>query len=157
MLCPFQQNLSKLKGLSPCWRWASFFEVNYSSLCDPMDCSRPGSSVHAIFQARILEWIAISFSRGSSQPKGQTLVFSVWATSESACNAGDSGLVPRWGRSPGERNGNTLQYSCLENPMDRGAWPATVHGVAKSWTQLSDFTFFFFGNTKGKQNGKQIR
>ena len=44
------------------------------------------------------------------------------------------------GRSPGEGNGNSLQYSCLENPMDGGAWQATVHRVAKSWTQLSDLT-----------------
>ena len=51
---------------------------------------------------------------------------------ESACNAGHLGLIPGWGRSPGEGNGNLLQYSCLENPMDRGAWRATVHGVAKS-------------------------
>ena len=43
----------------------------------------------------------------------------------------------------GESNGTPLQYSCLENPMDRGAWPAAVHGVAESWTQLSDFTFTF--------------
>ena len=50
----------------------------------------------------------------------------------SACNAGDLGLVPGSGRSPGEGNGNPLQYSCLENPMDRGAWQAPVHGVAKS-------------------------
>ena len=48
----------------------------------------------------------------------------------------DVGSVPRLGRSPGERNGNPLQYSCLENPMDRGAWQATVHRVAKSQTQL---------------------
>ena len=48
-------------------------------------------------------------------------------------NAGDVGSIPRLGRSPGEGNGNPLQYSCLENPMDRGAWRATVHGVAKSW------------------------
>ena len=53
---------------------------------------------------------------------------------ESACNAGDLSLTPRSGRSPGEGNGNTLQYSCLENPMDREAWQAIVHGVAKSWT-----------------------
>jgi len=46
------------------------------------------------------------------------------------------------GRSPGEGNGNPLQYSCPENPMDGRAWWATVHGVAKSWTQLSDFTHF---------------
>ena len=53
---------------------------------------------------------------------------------ESACNAGDPGSIPGSGRSPGEENGNPLQYSCLENPMDRGAWRATVHRVAKSWT-----------------------
>ena len=58
----------------------------------------------------------------------------------SSCNAGDLGSIPESGRSPGEGNGNPLQYSCLENPMDRGAWRATVHGAAKSQTQLSDFT-----------------
>ena len=63
---------------------------------------------------------------------------------ESACNAGDSGSIPGSGRSPGEGNGNPLQYSCLENPMDGGAWWATVHGVSKSWTRLSDFTFTFW-------------
>jgi len=47
-------------------------------------------------------------------------------------------LIPESGRSPGEGNGNPLQYSCLGNPMDRGAWKATVHGVAKNWTQLSN-------------------
>ena len=49
---------------------------------------------------------------------------------ESACQAGDVGLIPGSGTSPGEGNGNPLQYSCLENPMDRGAWLATVHEVA---------------------------
>ena len=53
----------------------------------------------------------------------------------------DVGLIPGLGRSPGEGNGNPLQYSCLENSMDRGAWQATVHGVTKSQTRLSDFTF----------------
>ena len=57
---------------------------------------------------------------------------------ESACNTGDPGSIPASGRSPGEGNGNPLPYSCLENPMDRGACWVTVHGVAKSWTQLSD-------------------
>ena len=61
----------------------------------------------------------------------------------SACNSGDLGSIPGLGRPPGEGNGNPLQYSCLENPMDGGAWWATVHGVTKSWTQLSDFTFTF--------------
>ena len=53
---------------------------------------------------------------------------------ESACNAGDPGLIPGPGRSPGKGNGNPLQYSCLENPMDGGAWSATVHEVTKSQT-----------------------
>ena len=57
---------------------------------------------------------------------------------ESACNAGDLGLIPGLGCSPGEGNGNPLQYSCLENPMDRGAWQATVHRVTKSQTRLSE-------------------
>ena len=61
----------------------------------------------------------------------------------SACNVGDLGSIPGSGRSPGEGNGNPLQYSCLENPMDGGAWWAAVHGVAKSGTRLSNFTFTF--------------
>ena len=61
----------------------------------------------------------------------------------SARNAGDLGSIPGLGSSPGEGNGNPLQYSCLENPKNGGAWYATVHGVIKSWTRLSDFTFTF--------------
>ena len=57
---------------------------------------------------------------------------------ESACNAGDPGLVPGLGRSPGVGIGNLLQPYCLENFMDGGAWRATVRGVTKSWTRLSD-------------------
>ena len=53
---------------------------------------------------------------------------------ESACNAGDQGSIPGSGRSPGKGNGDPLQCSCLENPMDRGAWLAIVHGVAKAQT-----------------------
>ena len=56
---------------------------------------------------------------------------------ESAFNAGDPGLITGLGRSPGEANGNPLQYSCLENSTDRGAWQATVHGLEKSQTPLS--------------------
>ena len=73
----------------------------------------------------------ISFQVGGSEVK------------VSASNVGDLGLIPGLGRSPGEGNGNPAQYSCLENPIDRGAWWATVHGVAKSQTRLSDFTFTF--------------
>ena len=57
---------------------------------------------------------------------------------ESACNAGDLGTIPGSGRSPGGGHGNPLQYSCLENPMDRGAWQTTAHRVTKSQTGLSN-------------------
>ena len=57
---------------------------------------------------------------------------------EPACNAGDQSSIPESGRYPREGNGYPFPYSCLENSMDRGAWKATIHGVEKSWTQLSD-------------------
>jgi len=63
---------------------------------------------------------------------------------EFACSVGDLGLIPGLGRSLGEGNGCLLQYSCLENSKDRGAWQAPGHGVAKSWTQLSDFQYEWF-------------
>ena len=56
----------------------------------------------------------------------------------SACNEGDPGLIPGLGRSPGKGNDNSLQYSCLKNSRDRGAWWAAVHGVANSWTRMSE-------------------
>ena len=56
----------------------------------------------------------------------------------SAGNTGDMSLIAGWGRSPAEGNDNPLQYSCLENPMDRGVWWVTVYRVAKSWTRLND-------------------
>ena len=59
----------------------------------------------------------------------------------SVYNAGDSGSIPGSGRSPGEGHSNPLQHSCLENPMGRGAWRATVHGVTKSRTGLRDYHF----------------
>ena len=134
-------------------------------LCNPMDCSLPGPPVHGILQARVLEWVAISFSRGSSRSRDQTqvsmspsLAGEFFTTSntlnggvastgaslvlqdkKSTCKAGDSGdlgWISELGRSPGGGNGNPLQDSYLGNPMDRGAWRATVHGVAKSWTWL---------------------
>ena len=111
----------------------------------------------AFFQARILESVVNSSSRGSSPPRNQTHVSRVFCTSgwlftcwaiqvsdcslygkESACNAGDPGSITGLGRSLGEGNGYPLPYSCVGNPMKRGTWWATVHGVAKSRTQLSD-------------------
>ena len=69
---------------------------------------------------------------------------------------GDLGSIPGSGRSPGEGNGNPLQYSCLENPMDRGAWRATVHGVSKSRIQLKDFTYGFCGPEISKKLGSKL-
>ena len=130
------------------------------TLCDPVDCNPPGSSVHEIFQARILKWVAISCSGGSSQPRGQTCISCVscigrqilyhcakerfWGeekkqtwkfpggldSKESACSAGGLGSIPGSGRSPGEGNGNPPQCSCLENPMDRES-----HGLRIPWTK----------------------
>ena len=134
-------------------------------LCNPMYWSPPGSSIHGISQARILEWVAISFSRGSSQPRNWTRVsphcrqrlyglshqgsespqannqtLPWWLSrKESAHNSRDPGSVPGLGGSPGEGNGNPLQYSYLENSMDRGIWRVTVHGATKSWTRLSSY------------------
>ena len=82
------------------------------------------------------------FFKTKTQKTSQTVVLKydnmafpgVSAGKESACNAGDPGLIPGLGRSPAEGNGNPLQYSCLGNPMDGGAWQATVYGVAKRLT-----------------------
>ena len=67
-----------------------------------------------------------------------------WLRKAYAYNAGDLGLIPGSGRSPGEENGNPFQYSCLENSRDGGTWWATVHGVTMSQTRLSDFTSLHF-------------
>ena len=65
---------------------------------------------------------------------GSQMLLMVMNLPASAGDARDVGSIPGLGRSPGEGNGNPLQYSCLKNPTDRGAWQATVHGVAESWT-----------------------
>ena len=77
---------------------------------------------------------------GSCEPRCKSLVVCFPGGSlvkSPPANAGNVDLSPGSGRSPGEGNGNPIQYSCLRNPMDRGAWWATVYGVAKNWTQLS--------------------
>ena len=114
----------------------------------------------------MLEQVGIFYSRGSSRPRDLTyfpwvpcragrffttvppekswyyLISPIWGFpggsegKASAYNAGDPGLIPKSGRFPGEGNGNPLQGSCLENPMDRGAWQATIHMIARSQTSL---------------------
>ena len=126
----------------------------------PNLCNSMGSSLHGLLQASRLEWVAMPSSRDLPDPRIkpespalqveqptagfvsiQGMVLLYWVVTvfqgalhfgkELACNAGDLGLILGSGRSPGGGNGNLLQYSCLENPMDRGAWQATVHGVAR--------------------------
>jgi len=103
-------------------------------LCDSMDCSLPGSSVCEIFQTRILEWVAISSSRESSQTRDRNLISHVF-----------------WIGRRILYHCTPLQHSCLENPTDGGAWWAAVHGVAKSRTVLSDFTFTFHFHAMEKE------
>ena len=79
------------------------------------------------------------------------------AGKESTCNTNELGLMPELGRSPGEGNNYPLQYSGLENSMDREARQATVHGVAKSQTQLSNYTFSFHFSCIGEGNGNPLQ
>ena len=74
----------------------------------------------------------------------------------SAGDTGDAGLIPQSGRSPGEGNGNPLQYCCLWNPMDRGAWLATVHGIAKRQTRLSTKHIMSLGNLSQAIQGPDL-
>ena len=124
-----QKSHKKQKG-KKCKYILQFSSIALScvTVCDPMNCSTPGFPVHCF--------------PGGSEVKA------------SACNVGDLGSIPGSGRSPGEGNDNPLQYSCLENPMDGGTWWATVHGVTKSWTRQSDFTFTFKQNPKQHQMKK---
>ena len=181
--------------------WSTSLIVQFSSvtqlcptLCDPMDCSPPGSSIHGILLARVLECVASAFSEmhilmwkrpnflnsGCNILQDYLTLFlwsqshkrisskdwvSIWVVrndavnrylsmnvyglpqwlsgKESACNSGEMGLIFGFGRSTGGGNGNPLQYSCLENPMDRGACWATIHGVTKNRTQLSTHTCMY--------------
>ena len=110
------------------------------TLCDPTDCSLPGPSVHGILQARILEWVAMSISRGSSQPRDRTQVSYIFCTGQRLIYH----FFTTWKVPIFPPNimimGNPLQYSCLDNSLDRGAWRATVHRVTESQTNRNDLT-----------------
>ena len=119
--------------LLQCMKVKSESEVTQScpTLGNLMDCS-----LHGIFQARVLEWVAIAFSDITLYI--YVHIYSDSDGKESAYNAGDPGSIPELGRSPGEGHIYRLQYSCLENSMDRGTWRATAHEIANSQTQLRD-------------------
>ena len=111
----------------------------------PLSLSVSVSFICSFISSTDIYWLRILGTRDVVMNKTGKILFSsgVSAGKESACNAGDLGSIPGLGRSPGEGNGNPLQHSCLENLMDGEAWWATVHGVAKSRTGPSDFTFTF--------------
>ena len=110
---------------------------------DPLE---KGMATHSSILAWRIQWMK---EHGRLQSMRSQRVGHDWATNtflgfpggsdgkESHCNAGSLSLIPASGRSPGERNGYPLQYSCLENSMDKGAWRAIIYGVAKSWTWLT--------------------
>ena len=115
---------------------ASLFITNSQSLLKLMSVESVMPSNYLILCRPLLLSPPIFFCSGSF------IGFHTGSDSKvSVYHAGDLGSIPGWGRSTGEGNGNPLQYFCLENPMDRGAWQATVRGVAKSRTRLSGFTF----------------
>ena len=99
-----------------------------------------GNSVHSF---------TFKFSRNGMLPFGAS------DGKESTCNTGDLGSIHSLGRSPGEGNGYPLQYSGLQNSVDRGAWQATVNGFTVSQTQLSNFHFHFCGLSHPKSQEKQ--
>ena len=104
--------------------WASLTRMGFDSKCDFLTRASP-----------------FPLDVGYLFLVGSTILLGLpwWLSGkESACSVREPYSIPGLGRCPGEGNGNSLQYSCLENPMDRGAWWATVHGVAKSWTGLND-------------------
>ena len=139
MTLRIQKQLDLLCGNSAAAAAAAKSLQSCLTLCDPIDGSPPGSPIPGILQARTLEWVAMGaktteckFGEGGSKvssPIGRKCVSDLetstvelgfpggLAGKESACNAGDPGSIPRWGRCPGEGHGNTLQYSCLENPQ----------------------------------------
>ena len=104
--------------------WEDLLEKGMATHSSILAWRIPWSVVHGIAKSRKrLTFTSLQYEN-TGFPGGSD-------SKESAYNAGDLGSIPGWGRSPGEGNGNPLQYSCLENSTDRGAWWATVHGVAE--------------------------
>ena len=130
-----------------------FFKVKINGPCKKARTDFPGGSVRIRLPMQGI-WVRSPVPEDSTCCRAATPWVSLCATitgslgfpagsdsKENACNAGDLALIPGLGRSPGEGNGYLLQYPGLENSMDREAWRATVHGVAKSWTLRLTFTF----------------
>ena len=122
------------------------------TLCDPVDCSLPGSSVHGILQTGILEWVAIAFCRGSSDPGIEPRSPALWAfpgsspSKESTCNAGDPDSIPESGSSPGEGIGYGLQYS----------WASLVAQLVKNPPAMWETPGWFLGQEDPLEEGMAI-
>ena len=113
----------------PTWRGGHGNPLQYSCLANLMD--------RGAWRATV-DWVTNTLTPFLVTVGASQAVLVVKNPPAKAGDPRDSGLIPGLGRSPGEGNDNPFQYSCLENHIDRGAWWATVHGVAKSWTWLSD-------------------
>ena len=117
--------------------------LQYSCLENPVDRGACWAAIYGVAQ----NWTWLKWLSSSSSRQSESIILWFPGGSDdkaSACHAADLSSIPGLGRSSGEGNGNPLQYSCLENPMDRGAWWAIVHGVTKSQTCLSEFTSLHF-------------
>ena len=118
------RDLGSIPGLGRSPGEGNSYPLQYSGLKNSMDRRAWQATVHGITKSWF-NWVTLGFQCSS-------------VGKESACSAGDPGSIPGLGRCPGKGNGYPLQYPCLESPMDRGAWWAADHGVAKSWAWQSN-------------------
>ena len=130
------------------WRWLKIRTSSYNKQVLGMKGTSWLTLLYVIYESHQESKLEEFSSLGKKNSLFFFQFISIWddelpwwlSGKEFICNAGDAGSILGSGRSPGEGNGNPLQHSCLENPMDRRAWRATVHGVAKSWASLSNWT-----------------
>ena len=148
---PWERNFRKL-GL---YEWRGCAVLCRVRLCDPMDCSSPGSSVHGILQARILEWVAISFSRGSSWPRDQThipcigrQILSHWATWEAP-------FLPLHGGGEGDNNSDCtgLLWALAKWPIQCLAYRYSVLGGTICWPFSQRRPFILFRDNLNREWG----
>ena len=147
---------SVLPSVFSLYPWVFLF-CNICSFVLLLDSTYKGNHTVLLFLCLISLTITASGSTHVVTNEKISSFFCTRASQVVLVNAGeirDMGSIPGSGRFPGGGTGNPLQYSCLENPMDREAWKATIHGVAKSWTWLRDFTYFTKSQLVYRHNNK---